>query len=271
MRPQSLTLSLLLVLSVCIASGCTTRARGGGGGGGDDTIDEGGNDVDTDGDGLTDEEEDALGTDANNVDTDGDGYSDGDEAENDADPTDAEDGIFEGGFPYNPNIDDCTATSFSGSASVGSQLPCVDFETQFDEGYNLWNLRDSAQYLVIDNSAVWCGPCNMMAGWLDGANNDFISEAGNPLREAVWEGHIRWITALYEDAGGSPADSDDVWNWYSEYPTENVLVVGDGGQDMIGWIAPPGIPSLSLVDLETMELLIVDDTNGVLNTLLSSI
>ena len=36
-------------------------------------------DLDTDGDGLVDSEEEKFGTDSNNVDTDGDGYSDFDE------------------------------------------------------------------------------------------------------------------------------------------------------------------------------------------------
>ncbi len=44
--------------------------------------------VDTDGDGLTDEDEAALGTDPTVTDTDGDGVGDGDEVTNDTDPTD---------------------------------------------------------------------------------------------------------------------------------------------------------------------------------------
>ncbi len=46
--------------------------------------------VDTDGDGLLDEEETAVGTDPTLVDTDADGVSDGDEVINDTDPTDRE-------------------------------------------------------------------------------------------------------------------------------------------------------------------------------------
>lgn len=45
--------------------------------------------VDTDGDGLTDAEETALGTDPDLADTDGDGYDDGEEASWGSDPLDA--------------------------------------------------------------------------------------------------------------------------------------------------------------------------------------
>ena len=43
-------------------------------------------DLDTDGDGLTDVEEESYGTDMNNPDTDGDGYKDGEEVANGYDP-----------------------------------------------------------------------------------------------------------------------------------------------------------------------------------------
>ncbi len=47
--------------------------------------------TDSDEDGLTDDEEEELGTDPNNPDTDGDGISDGDEVENGTDPLDPND------------------------------------------------------------------------------------------------------------------------------------------------------------------------------------
>lgn len=56
-------------------------------------------DPDTDGDGLTDSEEDTLGTDPNDSDTDGDGLSDGQEVEEGTDPLDPDsddDGLLDG-------------------------------------------------------------------------------------------------------------------------------------------------------------------------------
>ncbi len=279
-----LRLLLVLLLALSLATGCTIRSGGRGGGGGsnsddddvvgddddaaddDDSVGQG----DADGDGLSDSEEDDLGTDPNDRDSDGDGYEDGDEVANSSDPTDPSDGIFEGMFPFNDDRDGCSG-SFGFSASEGDVLPCADFQTQFGEVYNLWNLKDSADYLIIDNSAIWCGPCNMMAEWLDGGNNGFITGAGDVIREAVWSGELRWVTAIYEDGGGSPANLSDLQSWYSSYPTDNVVVLGDGSQDLIGWIGPPGIPSLSLVRLDTMELVIVDDTNAVLNAVISEL
>lgn len=70
--------------------------------------------LDSDGDGLTDEEERALGTDPNNPDTDGDGLSDGEEVELGTDPTNPDtdgDGLSDGEEvslgtdPTNPDTD----------------------------------------------------------------------------------------------------------------------------------------------------------------------
>ncbi|WP_142714194.1 OmpA family protein [Fodinibius sediminis] len=70
--------------------------------------------VDTDGDGLTDAREKTLGTDPNNADTDGDGLTDGDEVnEYDTDPLEADsdgDGLSDGeevnSYNTDPNAED---------------------------------------------------------------------------------------------------------------------------------------------------------------------
>jgi len=242
--------------------------------------------VDSDGDGLTNSEEAELGTDPDSADTDGDGISDGEEVEmginplstdsdgdgyldqdeiaEGSDPADEDDGIFEGGYPFNAEIEDCD-DEFGGSADVGDELPCATFINQWDEDYNLWHMQGSADFLVIDTSAVWCGPCNSMAAWLADEAPTLFGQEMDSARENAWEGNVRWITGLYEDGSGQPADVGDAEAWEEDYPAEGVPVVVDDGRDLINWIGPPGIPSLSLVDLETMEMVIVDDTTAVLN------
>ncbi len=218
--------------------------------------------ADSDGDGIDDGEEIEQGLNPLSVDSDGDGYSDWDELDQGSDPTDEDDGIFEGGFPYNPEAEDCDDDEFDGKASEGDELPCGTFVTQFDEDWNLWNMKDNAQYAVIDTGAVWCGPCNAIAAWLDGEDAYFGAEM-DAAREAVWNGDVIWVTSLFQDESGNPAELRDIEDWADEYPTEGVPVLVDDDRDIADWIQAPGIPSLSLVDLETMEMTIVDQTTGV--------
>ncbi len=276
-----LLLVLLLGLTLSLTA-CTPRGGRGGGGGfstgddddaaGDDDDDTVGDDddADSDGDGLSDSQEDDLGTDPNDPDTDGDGYEDGDEVTEGSDPTDDNDGIYEGGWPYYADKDSLGNGSWTTGTNSGAQIPRWNATDQFGDTVDLYDLAMGGVPIVLDVAAGWCGPCRGMAEWLDGANNGFIDSAANPIRQAVWSGDIIWVTVLFQDDGGSPANAADVENWYDDYPTPNVLVLADGSSQVTGLINPPGIPSLSMLN-EDMTFSIVDDTNAVLNGLLSSL
>ena len=82
---------------------------------------------------------------------------------------------------------------------------------------------------------------------------------------------VTGLTVDTDSGSGNPADQEDVEDWYNNYPTENVPVLADEGSDLADWINPPGIPSLSLVDLETMEMVLVDDTSAVMNRVLAEV
>ena len=283
-----LLLCFLLAITMLVAA-CTPRGgRGRGNGGGDDDDATGDDDdaagddddaagddddaaMDSDGDGLTNSEEASLGTDPNDADTDGDGYDDGDEVAEGSDPTDASDGIYAGGWPYYADKDSLGNGSWTTGTYVGAQIPRWNAVDQWGQTVDLYDLAMGGVPIVIDIAATWCGPCNSMADWLDGANNGFMPDDYEPVREAVWDGDVRWVTTLFQDGQGNPADWRDAEDWYDNYPTENVPVLADEGSDLINWIDAPGIPSLSLVDLETMEMVIVDDTSAVMNRVLSEV
>ena len=228
-------------------------------------------DLDTDGDGLTDATEDQLGTDPNDVDSDGDGYEDGWEVGEGTDPTNPGSVIYEGGWPYNPNKESMGNGPWTSGASLGQQFPRWVAQDQFGDVVDFYDLAGVGvgPPVVIDVSAVWCGPCNQLAGWLDGDNNGYLTGA-EAIRQAVWSGEVIWVTVLFEDAIGSEADSNDVQAWYAEYPTEGVVVFPDAGDQVYSLISPPGIPSLSLLNSD-MTFAIVDDINAVVNTLLAAL
>ncbi len=97
----------------------------------DSSDDTGGTDgVDSDGDGLTDAEEEALGTDPNNPDSDGDGYTDAFENFYGTDPLDVWDKPYEGGW----DIDfDCRDDVVSTGNEVGEIAEYFEAYTQHSD------------------------------------------------------------------------------------------------------------------------------------------
>ena len=91
---------------------------------------------DSDGDGLSNSEEAALGTDPNNPDSDGDGWQDGDEVAQYTDPTKANDHPYTGGWRIGACRDDLNgqgqqlgdiADNFKLSDQYGDKVRLHDF------------------------------------------------------------------------------------------------------------------------------------------------
>ena len=93
---------------------------------------------DFNGDGLTDAEEEALGSDPENVDSDGDGFEDGVEADWYTDPGDPQDHPYEGGWPIDACRHDLTPTGMS----VGDTINDVKLVDQYGEEVRLHDFCD---------------------------------------------------------------------------------------------------------------------------------
>jgi hypothetical protein len=106
-------------------------------------------DDDSDGDGLTDGEEVDLGTDPQEEDSDGDGQADGEEVDNNSDPTDETSRFYIGGY----DIDKCDGTPPSTGYGIGEVVG--DFEL-LDQHGDMVKLSDFCNKVVlIEASAFW--------------------------------------------------------------------------------------------------------------------
>ena len=263
MRTSLLMLILAISLAACGGSGSDK------GDGGDKAA------ADTDGDGLTDDEEAALGTDPTLADTDADGLSDLDETEAGSDPTlddtdgdsyldswevtegtnptDAESRIYTGYWPYNPDKDAIPDPGWDGSDAEGELVPRFQWVDQFGDTLDLYDYAYQGKPIVIDVSGAWCYYCKEMAKLLDGQSSYFDDYAAyydwiEGLPELVDNGDIYWITAIDANSRQQTADEDDVANWYEDYPNPNIAVVLDQDQQFMDWINIVGYPTVFLVN-----------------------
>lgn len=116
---------------------------------GDDDDDDVATGTDSDGDGLTDSEEAALGTDPLAADTDGDGWDDLAEVDGNTDPTVASDHPYTGGWA----IGDCRDSIVGTGANVGDIANDFALLDQHGDTLHLHDFCDREVLLV--SAAFW--------------------------------------------------------------------------------------------------------------------
>lgn len=225
---------------------------------------------DTDGDGISDTDEEALGTDPENADSDADGLEDGVEADmgtdplavdtdgdtywdswevtEGTDPLDESSRIYIGYWPYNPDKDSMEMGDWSDfDGSEDQFLPGTQLLDQWGDTVDLHDFAGQGKPIMIDVSAIWCGPCNGLASWLSGGSDPYDWNSYWPhVREAVENGDMYWITVLSQDNNGNVPDLSDLEGWYEDYTDERVAILSDENEDFVQIVS--AFPSMFFFD-----------------------
>jgi len=214
-------------------------------------------DDDTDGDRMSDDDEAFWGTDPTNPDTDGDGYLDPWEIAEGTDPMDEESLIYTGRWPYNPTKDSMMSPGWGITISEGRMVPRYQTLDQYGEVVDLYDFAFQGKQIVIDLSGLWCGPCQGMAGWLDGQEDGYAADFNEFFKSYEWFSEIPemveneefyWITVLDGDFTGAAPTEADLATWYSSYPNPRVPILLDDNLLFQSFVRPKGWPYLFLVN-----------------------
>lgn len=178
--------------------------------------------VDSDGDGLLDDDEIAIGSDPEQTDSDGDGWLDGDEVDLGTNP------IWEYSHPFDKgeySVGSCPVLpdeSIAGANGVGAS------GTAYQEGDVLKNFTNTdsygqeitpyafcGNYTLLTMSAIWCGPCQQLASQMPADMEEVRGVYPN----------FGFYELLYEDAQYNLPSEEDLAAWRREFDLTGIPVV----------------------------------------------
>ncbi len=201
----------------------------------DDDDEEDSEPVDSDGDGLTDDEEEALGLDPNSDDSDGDGFTDAEEIEVGTNPlyeySHSYTGDYNVGYCENGMASATGPSSSNGSTDMYAEGDVVENFTLMDrygEDVDLYSF--CGQYVMLVFGASWCGPCVSFSEEVQAIQDEYDN--------------VQILEILIEDDYGDPPDQGVLEDWADHGEFTSVAALADGDYSVWPYFeADWGIPS----------------------------
>ena len=142
----------------------------------------------------------------------------------------------------------------------GDLIPRFEALDQFGESVDLYDFANQGKMILLELSTSWCPACRDLAAWL--SHNDlqikekpWWKDRYLPIRDMIENGEIYLVNFMYEgEEKNVTVTTNDVVEWYNQYPDLNVPVLADEYRFLHSWVKPTGLPCIFLLD-ENMRLI----------------
>ena len=144
------------------------------------------------------------------------------------------------------------------SPDIGVQVPNYKSIDQYGEEVELYDFSGHGKYVVIEMSASWCRPCNLLAEWMtfgeiELADFRWWKPEYSKIREMVLNEDIFFINVQYEDKYKDNANLESLEEWFQTYPENLIPLLADYNKILHKWVKPNGLPCIIVLD-ENMKL-----------------
>jgi hypothetical protein len=153
---------------------------------------------------------------------------DGDPGDGDPGDGDPGDGDPGDGDPGDGDGDPvgCGADPGWGAVAIGQPVKHIAAYNHLGEAVNVCDWAGTP--IVMDLSALWCGPCHMASEYLaTGATQDPFSGIGPDLRAMIGDGSAIWLTFLVQDDTEGDATTMHAAAWDAMYHHDNIPVLNE--------------------------------------------
>jgi hypothetical protein len=220
-----------------------------------------------------------------NNDTDKDGYSDLEEQHFGSNFRDSLSVIYEGGWPYNVDkldradikFRDCNVIPYGNGCECTKNVQCMEASDceilftsqncvpkkgaklprfigtdQFGDNVDLYDLMNQGHPIIIEVSAMWSNPSNLLAGWLAGNSTNikkmkWWQDNFEEVKTIINSKEVYYVRVLHQGpVKGEPITSDEVAYWHKEFPNINIITIADPEAKIKTWVRPTGLPCIML-------------------------